>query len=655
MNPIRANLCAQFEFRAVNLMRVLLIALDSDYDNSLALDYLVAYARRDPVLQNEVEFCQYIETTDDEEAVRSLLSQRWDVVAFNTYVWNLTENLVLAARFKAANRDVAVVMGGMEASYTAPELLRANQAVDVVVLGEGEIVFADLLRRLLRREPITGVVPGIAYRGPFGTVSGGQGPILAGLDEIPSPFESQDFLSRPRNRLLYESYRGCAFKCGFCLYHRDYTRQRAFSLDRVKSDLRAISRSGCSHIRFVDSTFNLDRARAKSILRVLAEMHVHVSVEVSAEFFDAAMIEMFPPAGIRQVDIGLQSTNSAALETVNRKWYKEGRFRENLRLLRNQAGLTLNVELIAGLPSDDYRGLKHSIDEAVAMWPDHVSVYRLLGLRGTDVERRKDELGLHFSETPPYEVLTSPGFSKEELDSIDVLTFAHLMLFNLGIGRYALRCFVDKTGVAPTELYEDFIEFAVGAGRYDREEARMLGRYYSHGNRFDRVLPGGLAPERVRDALAEFFRVACEARPSCDFALIESLLDYGYRLALLDRFEETAAKATGDAATNNLYLAPWCQWQSYPENVYRELQRQGAGGSSLDADDIGEVLFFIHPTLGPASVAVTPGVTDLLERLTDTNGKDLVPPRPARLADFGTDEQALLAQLQEFRILLPTP
>src|ERR1035438_4197992 len=158
LNPIRANLCAQFEFRAVNLMRVLLIALDSDYDNSLALDYLVAYARRDPVLQNEVEFCQYIETTDDEEAVRSLLSQRWDVVAFNTYVWNLTENLVLAARFKAANRDVAVVMGGMEASYTAPELLRANQAVDVVVLGEGEIVFADLLRRLLRREPITGVI-----------------------------------------------------------------------------------------------------------------------------------------------------------------------------------------------------------------------------------------------------------------------------------------------------------------------------------------------------------------------------------------------------------------------------------------------------------------------------------------------------------------
>jgi hypothetical protein len=165
----------------------------------------------------------------------------------------------------------------------------------------------------------------------------------------------------------------------------------------------------------------------------------------------------------------------------------------------------------------------------------------------------------------------------------------------------------------------------------------MLGLYYSHGNRFDRVLPGGLAPERVRDTLAEFFRAVCEARPSCDFRLMESLLDYGYRLALLDRFEETAAKASGDPTTNDLHLAPWCQWQSYPEDVYRELQRQGASGSSPDADDLGEVLFFIHPTLGPASVAVTPGVADLLERLTDIG---LSVTRTGTLADFGTDEQA---------------
>jgi len=636
------------------MMRVLLITLDSDYDNSLALDYLVAYARRDPVLRDQVEFRELIETAPAEESIRSALQEHWDIVGFNTYVWNLSANLGLAARFKMANSDTSVVFGGMEASYTAGGLLDANRHVDFVVLGEGEIAFAELLRRLLRREPVSGVIPGIAYRGPLGPVSGGQGPVVSTLDDIPSPFASPAFLSRPRKRILYESYRGCAFKCGFCLYHRDYTKQRAFSLERIASDLQAIKRSGCSHIRFVDSTFNLDRCRAKSILRLLADMRVEVSVEVSAEFFDAEMIDMFPKAGIRQVDIGLQSTNSAALATVNRKWYREDRFRDNLRLLRGQAGLTLNVELIAGLPSDDYSGLKNSIDEAVRLWPDHVSVYRLLGLRGTDVERRKDELGLRFSDAPPYEVIASPGFSEEELAGIDILAFAHLMLFNLGIGRYALRYVVERAKVSPTELYEAFIDFAINKdGPYRPDEAAMLGRLYAHGNRFDRKLPSGLSPERVLAALTEFYRCACATLDSGEFRLVAPLLDYGYRLALLDQFEGMASATDAGGMAKGLRLSPWCDMQSYSRAVYRELQRQDSENEILEPHEIGGVVFFNHPTLGPASVAVTTDVAQLIESMKRQDVAEALLPTDGGACAQADDEAVIVSTLREFRILLP--
>lgn len=628
-------------------MRVLLVALDSDYDNSLALDYLVSYARQDPRLRDEVEFSQLVVCEKVGAPVDSVLCTDWDLVGFNTYVWNVSPHLALANRLKTANPRTNIVLGGMEAAYTAADLLRAHAYVDFVVLGEGEIVFADLLRRLLLREPHRGIIPGLAYRGPLGVVMGGQPPVASNLDEIPSPFSTAEFVKRGSKRLLYESYRGCAFRCGFCLYHRDYTQRRVFSLERVQSDLRAISQAGCSHVRFVDSTFNLDRSRAKSILRLLAELHMTVSVEVSAEFFDEEMIRMLVPAGIKQVDIGLQSTNESALTAVNRTWYKEERFRQNLALLRDEPGLTLNVELIAGLPGDDYRGLKQSIDEAVQLWPDHVSIYRLLGLHGTDIERRKEKLGLCFSEMPPYEVTLSPGFSKEELAGIDLLVFAHLFLFNLGIGRYSLRYVVDNAVVTPTEVYGDFIEFlTVNCDVLDHEKARLLGRLYAHGNRFDRDLPTELAPEFILHTLGRFFSsIAARLRP-CEFLIIHELLDYGYQLAVLDKFEETAASHERNGS--DYCVAPWCSLGRYSCETYQELRRQVRQTDDLAPTEVEAILFFIHPQFGPATMAVDAGIAGLVQH--GISGRVEIP-----FFDIEDAEtRKALRALQELQVFVPS-
>jgi len=598
-------------------MRVALASLESFYDHSLALDYLVGYAALRPALAEAVEFEVFVEGEgrSQAEVVGKLAEFRPDVVGFNTYVWNVEASIAAAKALKATSAGTVIVFGGMEATFNAAALLSEVPELDFVVVGEGEIPFADLLGRLLRGEKFVAPHPGLAWRNILKMpVVGGLGEVLTQIDDLPSPFQRADFSARGVRRVLYESYRGCAFRCSFCLYQRDYAAQRYFSLDRVKADVDAILRSGATHVRFVDATFNLNRRRAKDLLRHLQGCKADVCVEVSAEFFDSEMVSLLPQAGIRHVDIGLQSTQSAALKAVQREWYRKDRFTENLEHLRAEPALTLNVELIAGLPGDNLDGLRRSLDEAVLTWPDHVSVYRLLGLKGTPLEREAQGLGLRFSPKPPYELIESTGFPTDALLRVDDLTFAHLVLFNLGVGRYALRYLVEVIGFRPSDVYDEFAALMIAGGIYSSDEARYLGRHHAYGNRFDQPMPPGLDLARVREATQYFFaRAAPERLGDRERGIVLDLVDFGHSLAALDAIRRQDLPPPG--GNGHPRLAPWCQRRSYPCSVVVELARQGHGLGELAADEVAAVVFFVHPELGPAALAVDEDTAVLLDRV----------------------------------------
>lgn len=628
-------------------MNVELVSLESYYDNSLALSYVAGYASVDPALDG-VHFGTRIQRPGEnvDHIIAPIIASRPAVIGFNTYVWNIEASRAFARSLKRALPSTTIVMGGMEATYTARELLRDVDEIDFVVIGEGEVVFADLVRRLLRAESFTGVMPGLAYRDAAKKVIvGGLGPTVTNLDDIPSPFEMPDFVASRPGRILYESYRGCAFRCAFCLYHRDYAPQRRFSEDRVARDLAAIREAGCSHVRFVDSTFNIPRDRAKSILHLLEGTIADISVEVSAEFFDAEMIDLLPRAGIHHIDIGLQSTNAAPLAAVNRTWFREDPFRRNLVALQQHAGVTLNVELIAGLPDDDLAGLRRSIDDAVSLWPDHVSVYRLLGLKGSDVERRSGELGLHFSPAPPYELLDSRTFSAEALKSTDLLTFAHMLLFNFGVGRYALRAAMDTLAVSATTIYEEFRRIIINDGPVPAEEAVSLAHHYAHGNRFDRELPTQLHLRRCRELLDLFFADFAAARLPSAAALWLELIDFGEALASLDA-SEAAARGRLDirASADFGELAPWCELRHYSRALTAELRRQGAL-SPTDIADVSTVLFTVHPKHGSVAIELDAHAADVVDRL---QGRGVV-----QLSEF--DDGPLVEELRSAGVLLCAP
>jgi radical SAM superfamily enzyme YgiQ (UPF0313 family) len=623
------------------MLRVALVTFESFYDHSLALDYLISFAEIRKEITGAVEFKVFVhrEQDDANEITRQVVEWRPNLIGFNTYVWNIQRSVHAAREIKAALAEAVIVFGGMEATFNVVGLLKDVGEVDFVVVGEGEIPFIDLLGRLNRGEAFSKVEPGLAWRDKDGLpVSGGIGPTLTQMDDLPSPFQSSGFVRRGVRRILYESYRGCAFRCDFCLYSREYAPKRYFSLERVKADLDFIVQAGATHIRFVDATFNLDRKRAKEILRHLRSCNADVCVEVSAEFFDEEMVHLLPAAGVRHIDIGLQSTQRDALKAINREWYREDKFKQNLKLLRDEPALTLNVELIAGLPEDSPIGLRRSLDEATLTWPDHVSVYRLLGLKGTRLDKKSDELGLRFDPNPPYELIESGTFTSRDLDQVNELTFAHLVLFNLGIGRYALRYLVEVFGLQPSAVYDDFLDVAVRYGTYSFDDARRLGRHHAYGNRFDQPMPSGLELSRVCEAITRYFeRSSIVSFSEANRSVALELVDFGYRLATHDPAREQASKKSC-VVSSHLTLAPWCQRKSYSTAVLRELARQGHNFGELMPKDVSSIVFFYHPELGPAALAVDDATACLLDQgeVASSNG-----------------EGAIVKALREMAILVP--
>jgi hypothetical protein len=278
------------------------------------------------------------------------------------------------------------------------------------------------------------------------------------------------------------------------------------------------------------------------------------------------------------------------------------------------------VELIAGLPGDDWDGLRKSIDDAVVVWPDHVSIYRLLGLHGTPLDRDRKALGLRFSEKPPYEQLESLQFSPETLLKIDELTFAHMLLFNLGIGRFALKHAMRAGDLRPTEIYRRFLDFVFREKLYSVDVARHLGRFHGYGNRFDQPMPDGFEPVRVRTTIERFFSENGLWSGNPDMAaLSRNLIDFGFELAMLDRVKSKPTVFDPGAVEQCRRLAPWCMLRNYPVETLEELMHQGKELGDLPPDQVAAVVFVIHPELGPAALGVNRAVADLLDSSVTPN------------------------------------
>lgn len=434
-------------------MNVVLAALNAQYVHMALAPWCLKTACADVC---DVTVLEYTINRDDRAILRGLAAARPDVLGFCTYLFNIEQVRALAADVRALLPETVIVFGGPEAGYDR-DIFRTCPAVDFVVRGEGETAFRALLLALRDgREPR---IPGVASRA--WDCPPAAGPDLASL---PSPYTDEMLAASAGRILYYEASRGCPFRCAYCLSSLGGG-ARFFPLERVRAELERVLLSPARQVKFVDRTFNCRLPRAKEIVRMVLALAArnpaiagrHVHFEVAADLFDDELIGLFAsaPAGLFQLEIGIQSFHAPTLAAVHRA-SDLARCADAIARLCAPRNVHVHTDLIAGLPLEDYETFARSFDTLHALAPHCIQLGLLKLLKGSEMRAVADRSpGWLYSERPPYQVLQTPWLSFAELGRLEDIAFCVERLYNSG--RFALSLpFLVARFAGPFMFYEAF-------------------------------------------------------------------------------------------------------------------------------------------------------------------------------------------------------
>ncbi len=409
------------------------------------------------------------------EILTEIQQRQPELLAICCYIWNMTLVEELLAELPRLLPNCLIVLGGPEVSFNGQERLKELPMVDYVVCGEGEGPFVELLSLLARHSGCRAAadlaaIPGLAWR------KGGlalQNPVAEAKGEPPDPF-LPEYMEQLAGRMVYtETTRGCPFSCGFCLSGRRGN-VRYFDLERAKGNLLKLAGSGSKTIKLVDRTFNCHPARSREIIRFLlaarnsgqipADVCFHF--EVAADLFDEETIELLQkaPDGLIQMEVGLQSFQEQTLAAVSRKTDLR-KVKENFRELKKGNNIHLHLDLIAGLPEEDYETFGCSFDQAFDLQPHMLQLGFLKLLHGSRLRKQSSRYGIEFDARPPYTVRRTNWLNEADLAALKLCEDALDRLYNSGRFPTTINYLLAAGQVRPFQLFSDigcFIGSSVG-------------------------------------------------------------------------------------------------------------------------------------------------------------------------------------------------
>ncbi|NWF51497.1 MAG: radical SAM protein [Nitrospirae bacterium] len=405
--------------------RVILISFNWANHFSLALGYLKAFAQKDEsVLKNaDIDIADFdTETHDSRQVVYYISQSKPDIIGFSCYCWNINKVLETARMVKMIYPNIKIVLGGPEVGPISSKYLKENPYIDVIVKGEGEVTFSELLKSYLGKGRLD-QVQGITYRNNNDVIENPDRPLIENLGEIPSPY--LEGILTPRDKVTYiETFRGCIFRCSYCFEGKNFPKPRFFPDERIKKEIEFImSIPEIKSFHFVDPIFNLKKDRLKRIVEILSSSNRFGTelrtVEIIAEFVDEETIELFEKANVKSVETGPQTVNKDTLKNVNR-YFEEDKFKRGVRLLEDN-GIEVLTDLIIGLPGDTFFKFVNSVKTLINIRPTTIIFSILHVLPGTTLYQQSSVFEIKFDDKAPHLILEAPFFPYEEIDKAVIM------------------------------------------------------------------------------------------------------------------------------------------------------------------------------------------------------------------------------------------
>ena len=452
-------------------MKILLAACNAKYIHSnLAVYDLQAYASE---YADHIVLKEYTINQLKDDIMRDIYLEHPDVVCVSCYIWNLSFVKELMADLTKILPDVDFWAGGPEVSYDAEKFLTENQEFKGVMVGEGEETFKELAGYYIEKNPQNlKNMTGICYRDGDQIIHNGWRQIMD-LSRIPFIYKD---LSDFKNRIIYyESSRGCPFSCSYCLSSID-KKLRFRDTEMVKRELQFFIDNKVPQVKFVDRTFNCKHDHAMAIWKYINEhdngvtnFHFEISADLLREEELQEMSTMRP--GLIQLEIGVQSTNPDTIKAIHRTMDFE-KLKGIVDRIHSFGNIHQHLDLIAGLPYEDYDSFRHSFNDVYALKPQQLQLGFLKVLKGSHMMEMCQEYGIVYKTREPYEVLSTKWLDYDHVLKLKTVENMVEVYYNSGQFQNTLE-YLENFFQDAFSIYERLGSFYMEKGYGDVSHTRM--------------------------------------------------------------------------------------------------------------------------------------------------------------------------------------
>jgi anaerobic magnesium-protoporphyrin IX monomethyl ester cyclase len=446
-------------------MKVLLTAINSKFIHSnLAVRYLKEYTRD---LSYECKIREFTINDRIERVLEEIIFEKPDIVAFSCYIWNHQYIDMLSQLIKRVDSNIEILYGGPEVSYDCEQFLSSSYG-EYLIEGEGEETYRQFIKMKLNEDKMKSI-SGLYIKQNDNIYYGGRRSDVD-MNKLVFPYTIDDDLA---NKIVYyEASRGCPFKCKYCLSSTMHG-VRFLDVQRVKRELKFLMDKKVRLVKFVDRTFNCSPKFACEIWNFIIDEDTETTFhfEVSADILKEEEIKVLSRAtkGRIQLEVGVQTTNDQVLENIDRN-VKFEEIKERVNAIKKIGTVKQHLDLIAGLPGENFNSFKNSFNDVYSVAPEEVQLGFLKLLKGSKMRDEAEEWGMSYSPFSPYEILKTRDISYEELIKLKRVEEMVDKYYNSQKFGTILKYFMKKFST-PFDFYFSLGEFFHRKGYFSRSIA----------------------------------------------------------------------------------------------------------------------------------------------------------------------------------------